>query len=84
MLHENINIAPGSAYCRSCYGTHPKGEHFVDDSTPAPCTIDTTHCENCGSTDYEDIVANADQGYTGCCNELTAYGRSDCRGFHNE
>lgn len=27
------------------------------------------HCSNCGSTDYEDIVAEADEGYTGCCNE---------------
>lgn len=33
------------------------------------------HCENCGSTDREDLVGG-DQGYTACCNELVCDGRS--------
>jgi len=31
------------------------------------------HCENCGSTDYEDLHTG-DQGYTACCNELACNG----------
>lgn len=37
-----------------------------------------THCENCGSTDREDLETG-DQGYTACCNELACYG--DASGF---
>lgn len=33
------------------------------------------HCENCGSTDREDLDYG-DQGYTACCNELVCYGDS--------
>jgi hypothetical protein len=46
------------------------------------CTETDRHCENCGSTDYEDVNLG-DQGYTACCNELTATSRS-CRGHHLE
>lgn len=45
------------------------------------CKIEETHCENCGSTDYEDLTTG-DQGYTACCNELVAYGRRECRNHH--
>jgi len=44
------------------------------------CTTNQLHCENCGSTDHEDLLG--DQGYTACCNELTATAAS-CRGHHN-
>lgn len=33
------------------------------------------HCENCGSTDAEDLY-HGDQGYTACCNECVCYGDS--------
>lgn len=42
------------------------------------CTTTTTHCENCGSTSYENLTGN--QGYSACCNELIV--NSDCRGHH--
>lgn len=45
------------------------------------CTINSTHCENCGSTDYEDVHCG-DQGYTACCNELIAHDARDCRNHH--
>ncbi len=45
------------------------------------CTIPTTHCENCGSTDPEDIQTS--DGYTVCCNELLGYPGS-CRNHHAE
>ena len=37
------------------------------------------HCQNCGSTDYEDLHLG-DQGYTACCNERVVYGcdPTDC------
>jgi hypothetical protein len=44
------------------------------------CKTSERHCENCGSTDYEDINLG-DQGYTACCNELATDGRS-CNGGH--
>jgi hypothetical protein len=47
------------------------------------CTTLPLHCENCGSTDYEDVELG-DDGYTACCNELKAYGPADCRGHHLE
>ena len=34
-----------------------------------------THCELCGSFDYEDLYTG-DQGYTACCNEPTCDGGS--------
>ena len=46
------------------------------------CKINETHCENCGSTDGEDLATT--DGYTGCCNELLAYGPSDCRAHHED
>lgn len=46
-----------------------------------PCTIDAAHCENCGSTDYEDVNLG-DQGYTACCNELVSRWTGDCRNHH--
>lgn len=49
--------------------------------TRTNCTIPATHCENCGSKDYEDLHTG-DDGYTACCNELIAYGASDCRNHH--
>lgn len=47
------------------------------------CQINERHCENCGSTDREDLDSG-DQGYTACCNELVSYGSSDCRNHHGE
>ena len=44
------------------------------------CTIGEVHCENCGSTDLEDLNSG-DQGYTDCCNELVA-DRQSCRNHH--
>lgn len=46
------------------------------------CSVTIKHCENCGSTDPEDVQAL--DGYTGCCNELVAFGATDCRNFHGE
>jgi len=37
------------------------------------CDIQVAHCQNCGSTDYEDLNTG-DQGYTACCNEPVEYG----------
>lgn len=34
----------------------------------------TAHCQQCGSTDNEDVYGG-DQGYTDCCNERVVY---DC------
>jgi hypothetical protein len=45
------------------------------------CTETLTHCENCGSTDPEDL--HGEDGYTDCCNELKATSH-DCRGHHLE
>lgn len=48
------------------------------------CTETRTHCENCGSTDAEDVRNLADtDGYTRCCNELTTTD-DRCRGHHLE
>ena len=50
------------------------------------CTITQTHCESCGSTDPEDVGFGAlreNDGYTACCNELTATAH-DCRDHHLE
>lgn len=51
-----------------------------EDYTPKPCTINEMHCKCCGSTDYEDIVANADEGYTACCNKTVVYSPAECTG----
>lgn len=42
------------------------------------CSTTKTHCENCGSTDYENLTGNG--GYSACCNELIVNG--NCRGHH--
>jgi hypothetical protein len=47
------------------------------------CQIHEAHCENCGSTDYENVFLGED-GYTACCNECISYGPSDCRNHHVE
>jgi hypothetical protein len=49
----------------------------------ATCTVNETHCENCGSTDYEDTSCG-DQGYSACCNEVVVWGPTDCRNHHGE
>lgn len=54
----------------------------MNDRPTGGCTIDGPHCENCGSTDYEDVNLG-DQGYTACCNELVSYGTQDCRNHHS-
>lgn len=46
-----------------------------------PCTINTPHCQLCGSTDYEDLNAG-DQGYTACCNEPVECDSRHCPGGH--
>jgi hypothetical protein len=51
-----------------------------DAFTVRPCTINQMHCKCCGSTDYEDIVANADEGYTACCNKTVVYSPAECTG----
>lgn len=51
------------------------------DRNTTGCTINATHCENCGSTDYESINCG-DQGYTACCNELVSWSSTDCRNHH--
>jgi hypothetical protein len=43
--------------------------------TASGCTINETHCENCGSTDYEDLNTG-DQGYSACCNEIVTWNAS--------
>lgn len=53
----------------------------LDMQRPAACTINTEHCENCGSTDYENVNLG-DQGYTACCNELVARSSHTCRNHH--
>lgn len=45
-----------------------------------PCTIQGTHCENCGSTDWEDVEGG--EGYSHCCNEVVV-NQDCCRGHHN-
>lgn len=34
-----------------------------------PTQINGSHCQQCGSTDYEDIYSEGD-GYSACCNEI--------------
>lgn len=46
------------------------------------CRTTTRHCEQCGSTDYEDTDLG-DQGYSACCNELVV-DSSYCRDHHGE
>jgi len=50
--------------------------------TTKQCTIKQRHCEQCGSTDPED-VNDGDQGYSACCNEIVTDARW-CRGHHLE
>lgn len=48
------------------------------------CTTSQVHCENCGSTDPEDVSNLVDtDGYTRCCNEIATTSH-DCRGHHLE
>ena len=51
------------------------------DRNTTGCTINATHCENCGSTDYESINCG-DQGYSACCNELVSWSSTECRNHH--
>jgi len=51
----------------------------VEPTPPAPKRIDGPHCQQCGSTDTEDLWGG-DQGYTACCNELVAY--ADCTTYN--
>jgi hypothetical protein len=49
-----------------------------------PCTIKETHCEQCGSTNPEDVgfeALRANDGYTSCCNECTGSVHG-CRNHH--
>ena len=52
-------------------------------SIMSACEVTGTHCEQCGSTDYEDTHLG-DQGYSACCNELVVSGADDCRDHHGE
>lgn len=45
------------------------------------CTINTPHCQQCGSTDYEDLYTG-DERYTACCNEPIESDSRGCRGGH--
>ncbi len=49
-------------------------------TTDSPCKIASQHCEQCGSTDREDLTTG-DQGYTACCNERVT-SQADCDNFH--
>lgn len=44
------------------------------------CGIEKPHCQNCGSTSYEDLHTG-DDGYTACCNEPVEY--YPCSNEHN-
>lgn len=51
------------------------------------CTTNQLHCENCGSTDLEDVgnyARSENDGYTACCNERVAWDSSDCRNHHGD
>jgi hypothetical protein len=50
----------------------------------SPCTTNQLHCENCGSSDPENVDPFNDDlgGYTGCCNELMTDQRG-CKGHHS-
>jgi transposase len=49
------------------------------------CTINETHCEECGSTRVEHVENLQDtQGYSRCCNERVVDAGSHCRAFHAE
>jgi hypothetical protein len=54
---------------------------ITDSLAEVACTINEAHCENCGSTDYEDVNLG-DQGYTRCCNELVSRWSGSCRNHH--
>lgn len=43
------------------------------------CRTNTSHCESCGSTDYEDIAGGSPSK---CCNELVSLDAHDCRDHH--
>jgi len=84
------HAAAPEGWCEDCQsGVEPT--IIVQVEQPAPrvernydehaCNIDGTHCESCGSTDYEDVHCG-DQGYTACCNELISYDRQGCRNHH--
>lgn len=47
--------------------------------------INEQHCQQCGSTDYEDLYGpDADSGYTGCCNERTVGPGCDPSDCHHQ
>jgi hypothetical protein len=46
------------------------------------CKIEGRHCEQCGSTDREDLTTG-DQGYSACCNELVV-DAGYCRCHHDD
>ncbi len=49
--------------------------------TRKPTPISQPHCQQCGSTDYEDVNTHDDpdlQGYSACCNEIVIWGGA-CR-----
>jgi len=50
--------------------------------TARGCAIKGQHCEQCGSTDLEDLTTG-DQGYSACCNELVVL-PGHCRRHHDE
>lgn len=81
-----FNVATGVLDMGTAPATKPKmltaAEFGLDMRKPTGCTINTEHCENCGSTDYEDLHLG-DQGYTACCNELVAHISRDCRNHHS-
>jgi hypothetical protein len=54
-----------------------------DMTAATKCQINTSHCEQCGSTDPEDLY-NGDQGYSACCNEIVVWGSDTCRNHHGE
>lgn len=83
--HRRISTAPACGHVDRATGrtcTAPQ-YHVTGHRYPAlpQCEIQGAHCEQCGSTDYEDLHCG-DQGYTACCNECISYGPADCRGHH--
>lgn len=95
--HDHPNTPAARAKCRKAARTTDTGRDYVADHIRnqvaahaikarmdrryAQCTITASHCENCGSTDY-DSVNNGDQGYSACCNEIVAFDNTFCRNHH--
>lgn len=66
---------------RTRYGFEHTISELMIGRPGSECTITASHCENCGSTDY-DSVNNGDQGYSACCNEIVAFDNTFCRNHH--